>query len=321
MGNYYSGVMNSAYDSVLKHHGILGQKWGDRNGPPYPLKGGQYSYLERKEQKKSKNKYSQRNRRHFDTVVKKDTEFQTLSYDKNRTRDPNLDYFYTVYEKSDKDYYRTMFDNKAPAPIYDDDGNVIGTGKFYKYEIKNKAVKDLNIASEDTCVDAFADLYSNNRDFYNFVADPNRMKKYIGNSRDHKSTYRYAKKALDKIQNGEEVDKRDIQDVYAYFNYILPNDGKGDAKQAYDIAKQRARFFKELGKKGYSGLLDTNDSLYGEHYNAKMPIIIFDPLSVVLTGAERTKGYDKAISAINSTPAILKNLIRLDESRDRWKKK
>lgn len=38
----YSFNLSSDY---LEHHGILGQKWGVRNGPPYPLKrsyGGQY---------------------------------------------------------------------------------------------------------------------------------------------------------------------------------------------------------------------------------------------------------------------------------------
>lgn len=32
--------MNSLYDEspFLEHHGIKGQKWGVRNGPPYPLK-------------------------------------------------------------------------------------------------------------------------------------------------------------------------------------------------------------------------------------------------------------------------------------------
>ena len=32
----------------LYHHGILGQKWGDRNGPPYPLGSGDHSASEKK---------------------------------------------------------------------------------------------------------------------------------------------------------------------------------------------------------------------------------------------------------------------------------
>ena len=36
----------------LYHHGILGQKWGDQNGPPYPLGSSQYSKAEIKMQKK-----------------------------------------------------------------------------------------------------------------------------------------------------------------------------------------------------------------------------------------------------------------------------
>lgn len=40
----------------LAHHGINGQKWGIRNGPPYPLKPGMHSAAERK---KNNNRYSQ----------------------------------------------------------------------------------------------------------------------------------------------------------------------------------------------------------------------------------------------------------------------
>ncbi len=36
----------------LYHHGILGQKWGVKNGPPYPLRGGDYSPSEKKAYKK-----------------------------------------------------------------------------------------------------------------------------------------------------------------------------------------------------------------------------------------------------------------------------
>ena len=36
------------YDSVIEHHGIKGQKWGDRNGPPYPLDAGSHSAAQKK---------------------------------------------------------------------------------------------------------------------------------------------------------------------------------------------------------------------------------------------------------------------------------
>lgn len=29
--------MKSVYDDTFEHHGIKGQKWGEKNGPPYPL--------------------------------------------------------------------------------------------------------------------------------------------------------------------------------------------------------------------------------------------------------------------------------------------
>ena len=35
-------------NSDLSHHGILGQKWGKRNGPPYPLNSGAHSASEKK---------------------------------------------------------------------------------------------------------------------------------------------------------------------------------------------------------------------------------------------------------------------------------
>ena len=34
--------------NTLQHHGILGQRWGKRNGPPYPLSGGAHSQKEKK---------------------------------------------------------------------------------------------------------------------------------------------------------------------------------------------------------------------------------------------------------------------------------
>ena len=54
MNNFFEGVFdigkNLYYTSSnnLAHHGILGQKWGKRNGPPYPLRAGDRSVAEKK---------------------------------------------------------------------------------------------------------------------------------------------------------------------------------------------------------------------------------------------------------------------------------
>lgn len=39
---------SSAHKDFLSHHGILGQKWGKRNGPPYPLDASDHSASENK---------------------------------------------------------------------------------------------------------------------------------------------------------------------------------------------------------------------------------------------------------------------------------
>lgn len=47
MGTY----LRQVYPNELWHHGINGQKWGDRNGPPYPLSYGQHTPEERHKNK------------------------------------------------------------------------------------------------------------------------------------------------------------------------------------------------------------------------------------------------------------------------------
>lgn len=47
-----------SYADYLQHWGILGQKWGQRNGPPYPLGASQMSRAERKDAKWTKKRYN-----------------------------------------------------------------------------------------------------------------------------------------------------------------------------------------------------------------------------------------------------------------------
>ena len=160
----------------LYHHGILGQKWGKRNGPPYPLGGGDYSELERNKVYKARaSGHNIYNKKHFDMVMDKNkTTLTTLSYDKNRTK--NVDMFFAANSTLDKHQYNALFNKKVPMPIKDEDGNEIGTGECYKWKINNKLNTDMKVASEDSGAYAFMDLYKRDRDFYNFVTDPSRMK-------------------------------------------------------------------------------------------------------------------------------------------------
>lgn len=47
-------MRNDFESNYLMHHGILGQKWGKRNGPPYPLDFSQKSKAEKTEAHKKK---------------------------------------------------------------------------------------------------------------------------------------------------------------------------------------------------------------------------------------------------------------------------
>ena len=41
-------MRNDFESNYLMHHGILGQKWGHKNGPPYPLGSSDHSASEKK---------------------------------------------------------------------------------------------------------------------------------------------------------------------------------------------------------------------------------------------------------------------------------
>ena len=279
----------------LYHHGILNQKWGVRNGPPYPLGGGAYSQSERKAiYKERRKKNSIYNKKHFDKVIKKGTDISTLSYDPNRTK--GVDMFFATYESLDKHQYNALFNKAVNQTIYDDKGNEIGSAKFLKYRITNKASSDIKVASEDSAAEVFRQLYSKDRDFYNFVTDESRMQGGFVDDKYKFRGYREARTALQNMRDPKHTPTSDeLQKAYRMFNYVIPSDGAGDTRMAKDVATQRAKLFKAMTEAGYSAILDTNDSIYGG-FKAIAPVIVFDMDKVVLDHVDRTTQSGKRVS-------------------------
>lgn len=291
-------VLDQKHGNYLMHHGILGQKWGHRNGPPYPLKGGDYSRSEKvaRTYKKTKRQFSDNNKKHFDNTLKKGTILSTLSYDKNRTKNASM--FFATYTKADHDQYNALFNKKANKIMMKDLQKQYEDFNGYKFNIHNKVIKDMKIASEDSAIKCFKKLYTSDRDMYNFIVDEDRMLKHFLKDRYRFKGYREAKQSVQKIKEGN-PSETDIDKAYRIFNFDLVSQGQ-TTRDAKDIEHQRKKFFKELQDEGYSGLLDTNDALYGG-YHANSPIIVFDTSKFVLDKIGHETMKSKRISALRYT--------------------
>lgn len=281
----------------LIHYGILGQKWGVKNGPPYPLSGGNFSESERRAKyKKRKGKNNIYNKKHFDTELDKDKDvLSTLSYNKDRTK--NTDMFFAAYDKLDKHQYNALFNHKIPETVYDENGNEIGTNMVLKYRINTKLKNNIKVASEDSGANIFKKLYKNNRDFYNFVTDPDRMMSLYPKDRYLFKGYRESMDVIKKINANKDYvpSAEEIQKIYRLFNYVIPNDGSGNQRVAKDVLTQRTKFFNECKKEGYGAILDTNDAIYGG-FKAKAPVIVFDMDSLITDEIKRTKSSSRKFS-------------------------
>ena len=284
-------VREDQISNSLYHHGILGQKWGVKNGPPYPLKGEQYSSLEEQGFKKNHKglfeKKEMYDKRHKDKVITTKDTLSTLSYDADRTKKGGM--FYAAYKPLDKHQYNVLFNKKA---------DINGVQRM-KYRIDNKVKDNMKVASEDSAAKTFMKLYENDRDFCNFVKDENRMQKYFDNTRYRFKGYVEARKTLEKMrEEGHELTDKDLKTIYRMFNYVIPYDGKGtDERGRKDVENNRNKLFNSLKKEGYGAILDTNDSIYGA-FKAKAPVIVFDMDQLIPDKIKQTDVLDQSISRL-----------------------
>lgn len=256
------------------------------------------TYIKYKRRPNNVSEVNHENRRN-DQVLKKGTVLSTYSFDKDRTKDTEM--FYALNNKLDKFQYDVIFNTPVSNWNYTKDGKRVWNGFSLRYKINNKTANDMKVASEDSGSAIFKELYTKDKDFYEFVTDPNRMLKNIPEKQFRYDTYNNARKTINRMSKNKNYvpTEREMNQLYTIFNYSLPYDGTKDnnLKNAKDSNNQRTKFFASLKDKGYGAVLDTNDAAYNR-MNARSPIIVFDMENIIPKNVRKTYFNEKRISGL-----------------------
>ena len=245
----------------IAHHGIKGQKWGVRNGPPYPIE---------------------------DKVLKKGTVLGNVSAYKDpigfSSKNKRWMYFYNPNDEWDKKVYEGPFSYYLKKR-YRQYGDVII--KKYRYE----TVRDLKMPTYKERIDLFKDLLNgpNGQKYFDEMTKHNDWRKNNG--------YKYAKSLpasnlyfgkTKNVSNFLKQKEDDIKEAYQWaFGSLME-----DISQ-YKFAQEYANKISEK----YDAMVDDNN--VNKYNNVHDPIIIFKVESAIRKldeGRENTwddiaKGY------------------------------
>lgn len=235
-------------DEILCHHGIDGQKWGVRHGPPYPLKRSLSQRIrKRSDEKKRRGQYT----------IQKGQRIQTLSVNPNRQHEKT--FTFAAVTPRDRIFYKTFF-NTPFSEI---------TKEPPKMIITSKAASSLKVANENDGIKAFKTLFDRSPGFRRWMTSDEGVESLVGKKQKGYKGYRQGQAALDAVQAGKKPTAKDYALMYRMFNLTFP------ATDARNVSRYRNEFFNELKKAGFSAFLDTNDSLYGK-FKRDMPVVIID---------------------------------------------
>ena len=147
MNETYYGAPND-FRGYLQHHGIKGQKWGVRNGPPYPLDASDHSAAEKKAAKGGSKKLSTST---SDISKKKATPSKSSILRNKKVAGGMTENKQVVEEKPDTEYIKNRrsvsYQNKNIAKKndlddlkeFDEDGFIDGYGSKIEDKIQDAA--------------------------------------------------------------------------------------------------------------------------------------------------------------------------------------
>lgn len=224
----------------IQHHGVLGQRWGKRNGPPYPLSSGKHSASEKKAGwEKSISKYKKPNTGQK-RIIKKGTNFQRIGAANEKEEGVT----YTSHKKEDNEIYLLFGLEK-----------MLGGGDT---KIELMSIDDISVADANSMINTFIDLYGD----YNLsdFVDRSAPIETDENGKITKFSEGVRKVKLDMYRNAFDSEEN-FQKAYKDFN-------RKSMTSDNEITKEYIKRIRDLG---YDAIPDINDENVAED-----PLIILN---------------------------------------------